>query len=57
MAMAQALLRKRCGLRVWLTLSGDNAKGVRAKFRYAFLRIGEVVFLNFDLTPFAPICS
>jgi hypothetical protein len=55
--MAQALPRKRGGLRAWLTRSGDCAKGVRAKFRYALLRIGEMVVLNFDLTPFAPICS
>ena len=39
--------------------AGDNAKGVRAKFRYGVARSGQRVFLNFDLTPFAsrdPIC-
>ena len=33
--------------------SGNDAKGVRAKFRYGVARSEQNVVLNFDLTPFA----
>ena len=33
--------------------AGNYAKGVRAKFRHAFVRFDKMVVLNFDLTPFA----
>ncbi len=35
------------------SLAGGSAKGVRAKFRYGVARSELMVFLNFDLTPFA----
>jgi hypothetical protein len=34
-------------------VAGDSANGVRAKFRIGVARFGELVILNFDLTPFA----
>jgi hypothetical protein len=34
-------------------VAGGCANGVRAKFRIEIVIYGEMVFLNFDLTPFA----
>jgi hypothetical protein len=34
-----------------LPRSGEDAFGVRAKFRHCVNRFGELVVLNFDLTP------
>jgi hypothetical protein len=68
MPMAHALARAARSLRVTLrkgkerddapetthqVVSGDYAKGVRAKFRHGVARSEQMVVLNFDLTPIA----
>jgi hypothetical protein len=46
-----------CGLALPAVVSGEGANGVRAKFRNGVVRFGEMVLLNFDLTPFASFAS